>query len=497
MKRLSAALPLVLVLSLLPAALSVTAPLAAQDFGFGFGGGDAEAEGSGAFAVPVLSVNGEAGAALRGFIGGFAEGAGSVRLGDVFSGKLNLSADTSFVSAFINLKLSPSLSPVAIGEAYVRAYFGDFTVEGGLRKLSWGKADSMGPLDVINPLDYSDLTLLVDSLSDGMAQTIARPMVHAGVNLGRVSKLEGVFVPNFEPARFAASGRWAPARMAALTGQITEQIVGITNSSQKQYTAGVLSQMLPGIIANAYPETSTLDYAQAGLRFTTTVGSADLGAQYYYGRLPTPAVSMAKSLASIAGTAVRLAFAATPAAGDTARALLAPPEVGYNPYHQIGLDYAQVIAGFNVRAELAANLTGDWAGNDGAVYNPHLAWSLGFDRDILWGVNLNLQASETITLRHGKIGSNPLLDIEAESGVTSTRITAKLSRTFLQDRLEISAAAVWGIEDSDCLVMPVINWTQNDITVGLSGGFFAGDRDGQFGQYRDNSFIQVRMKYRF
>jgi hypothetical protein len=59
--------------------------------------------------------------------------------------------------AVINLKLAPGLvyygekSPVYVDEAYLRAYFGKFDIEAGLRKLSWGKADSMGPLDVINP----------------------------------------------------------------------------------------------------------------------------------------------------------------------------------------------------------------------------------------------------------------------------------------------------------------------------------------------------------
>jgi hypothetical protein len=60
------------------------------------------------------------------------------------------------------------------------------------------------------------------------------------------------------------------------------------------------------------------------LRFTTTIGSAaDVGVQYYYGRLTTPTVTQTMS--------------ATP-----------PPPVvtfAYNPYHQTGADWAHVIAG--------------------------------------------------------------------------------------------------------------------------------------------------------
>jgi hypothetical protein len=492
MKLLSMARPWILSLCLLPAAL----PLAAQDFGFGF---DGEETGiSGSSFIPLVSLRGEAEASLHGFIDDFGNGADSLQLGDIFSGKLNFSAENSHAMAVINLDISPAKPPIAIDEAYLRLYLGDFDIEGGLRKLTWGKADSMGPLDVINPLDYSDLTLLVDSLSGGMAQKIARPLIRAAWNFGNSSKIEGVFAPNFEPLRLARSGRWAPAQMTALPEQIAGQITGLVgNPALRPYAAGALSQRLPGIIERAYPGTSTLNYAQAGLRFTTTVGGVDLGAQYYYGRLTSPALSMAGTSASIAAAAPGLLAAATPDDIDAALGLLLPPDIAYNPYHQIGLDYAQVISGFNVRAEAAANLTRDLAGDNGAVYNPHLAWSFGFDRDIAGGVNLNLQAAETITLRHGKIGDNPLLDIEAGSNPSSTRITAKLKKTFFQDRLEIAAAVIWGIEDSDCLIMPLITWAQNDITVGLSGGFFAGDRGGQFGRYRSNGFIQAQVKYTF
>jgi hypothetical protein len=427
--------------------------LAAQ--GFGFGDEGSEDDFFGAPASFAVSIGGEVSASLLGYVDDFSDGADSVRLsaaGDVFSGKLNFKAGVSNADAAINLKLAPvalPASPVAIDEAYLRAYFGSFDIEGGLRKLTWGKADSMGPLDVINPLDYSDLSLLVDNSSDAMTMKIARPLVRVTWNAGSFSKLEGVFVPTFEGTRFAAAGnRWVPSQVASIP-------------------AG-----LPVIQA----DTSTLDYAQAGLRFTTTIGSSDIGAQYYYGRLPLPAFIFSFGGGPPMPTAVKL---------------------DYNRYHQIGVDFARVVAGFNVRSEAAANLTEDFGGDDGTVYNPRIAWSLGFDRDVVAGINLNLQAAETVILLHDKIGRNPLLDIEAGSDATSTRITAKLSKTFFRDELEIAASAIWGIEDRDCLIMPAITWTKGDVAVELSSGIFAGEKDGQFGQYRDNSFVRVRMKYTF
>ncbi|MDR2602720.1 MAG: hypothetical protein LBC53_09795 [Spirochaetaceae bacterium] len=435
--------------ALMAAAFAAPFPLAAQGFGFDSDAADGAFGGSGA----AVSISGEASAEMTGFVNDFARGAGAVQLGDVFLGELNFSAETSSAAAAVNLKLAPGLvyygekSPVYVDEAYVRLWFGNFDVEGGLRKLAWGRADGMGPLDVVNPLDYSDLT----GLSDMMNMKIARPLVHASLSLGRFSKLEGVFVPNFEPDRFAESGRWEPPQFEKL----------------KQ-------NFLPESITR--PDTSTLDYAQAGLRFTTTIGgAADIGAQYYYGRFTTPVVVITPP------SLTQPAFAV---------------EFVYSPYHQIGLDYAQVVAGFNLRAEFAANITEDVTGDDAAVKNPSLAWSLGFDRDLFAGVNLNVQCNETIRLLDGEI-SNPL-DVEADVDAVMTRISVQLSKKIMRDKLELKTRALWDVESGAGLIAPAAVWTAaDDATVELSGGVFLGGDEGLFGGFHDNSFIKLAVKYTF
>ena len=441
--------------SILAALLLPLLPLSAQDFGFGFGDEDADGSGGsfGAGNALAVSLGGEVSAAMTGFASDFSDGADHTRLGDVFSGKLKFSAETSAAAGVINLKLAPTpvyyggTSPVYVDEAYVRAYFGSFDVEGGLRKLTWGKADILGPLDVINPLDYSDLSLMSDF--DMMNLKIARPLVHGTALLGRFSKLEAVFVTNFESARFAEDGRWQPAQFASLSRLPPQNIIR--------------------------PDITTLDYAQAGLRFTTTLGgAADIGVQYYYGRLATPAVTTTVAVGTPPLPVVTFA---------------------YNPYHQIGLDYAQVIAGFNLRAEAAANITEDISGDDGAVQNPSLAWSLGFDHSLIAGVTLTLQCNETIRLLDGEITAPQ--DIEADSGITSTRIIAQLSKKFLQDKLELKAVTIWEAENGAYLLMPAIIWTKNDVAVSLSSGIFTGSEEGLFGQFHDNSFIKLGIKYTF
>ena len=439
-----------------------------QEFGFGFGFDNEETESGGAASGTSASANneisvsisGEVSAAIAGYIDDFSKGADSIQLGDIFSGKLNFFAETSFVEGTINLKITTTETPITIDEAYLKAFFGDFEISAGLRKITWGKADSFGPLDVINPLDSSQIFTEMADNTSLMGVRIPRPLVHASYRFGQFSKIEGLFVPNFEPTRFDTTGKWATADMAMMS------------------------------LATPPDSTTTLDYAQAGLRFTTTIGSSDIGMQYYYGRLLQPASKI--NFNSSQPSAVII----------------------YNPYHQIGLDYAQDLFGFNVRAEVAANITEDIKGDDRSIYNPSIAWSFGFDKDLFWGINLNLQVNESIRLMNDKVGrknfANILVDyisnnisdindydIEGDLPITATRLTATLSKKFLRDELELRTAVVWGIEDNDCVIIPALIWTKDDFRAALSGGFFAGDSKGQLGQYKDNNFLKISVTYMF
>jgi hypothetical protein len=464
----------------------------AQDTDSGFG--DGEGFGFGAEAAPAgnrgaVKISGEVSAELQFFTGdaGSSSELENAELGDLFSGKLNFSASSSAADAVINLKLRPAVegntlgsfwnsSPVAIDEAYVRAYFGPLDVEGGLRKLTWGRADSFGPLDVVNPIDYSDLS----SMAEPRFVKIARPMVHITWRTGDFSRLEGVFVPWFQGNEYALKGRWTPSQISGMAPSITAYI-----PSQLLPSLSSLSPLLDTLIPDSYSSTrSGLKYAQGGLRYSATAGSSDFGVQYYFGRLPRPAytVRLDTLLAGI--------MAAAPNPGDIIN-------IDYNYYHHIGADFARVIRGFNVRSELGANITGDLDGGDGEVYNPSLVWSLGFDRDLGWGINLNLQGNGSVMLMHDKIGDNPLADTEADRDLSSTRITAILSKKFLQDELELKTTALWGIEDKDFLIMPAVAWTRNSVGVELSAGFFGGSPGGELGQYRDNHYVKTMLTYSF
>jgi len=466
----------------------------AQDFGFGFGfGDDAATSGNSGNALSV-SIGGEVEAELLAYIDDFSQGAEGFSFGDIFFGRLNFAAGISIADAFINLKLEPSATPISIDEAYVRAYFGNFEVEGGLRKLTWGKADSFGVLDVINPLDYSALT----DLSDLMNFKIARPLVRLSYRIGSFSKLEGVFVPHFEPMRFAEEGRWVPSQMKQLgKANLLRQLKPFKQMIESYFNIDDLNE--DNFVINLKSDDTTkINYAQGGLRFTTTIGSADIGAQYYYGRLTRPVYSVDFMLPQPTDPIIPVGV-----------------HFSYNPYHQIGIDWAQVLFGFNIRAEFAANITEDLEGDDPTVYNPNLAWSFGFDRNLFWGINLSLQANQTIRLMHEKISNKKMSfpvsvagfnfnfetdfysDIEANTDVTATQIIAVIRKSFLRDQLEFQTAVFWEVEDKDFMIVPSLVWTKDAVSIELSGGIFTGNEDGQFGQYWKNSFVKVVLGYSF
>jgi hypothetical protein len=453
---------------------------------------------------PGFKAGGEVTAGLLVFPGELNDKAGAVDWGSLVSAKLNFDAAAPNAEAVLHFNLSPRTiqnltetssnlfwTPMIIDELYLRAFLGPLTLETGLRKLAWGRADIQGPLDVTNPLDYTDLT----NVGDTMGRKIARPMIHASLPLGSVSRLEGVFIPNFQGHRYSLDQKdlWYPRAITdnrrdtmidALVGELAQvDPTGTVAQAVKNGAAGIkLTQA-------DLPETRGLEYAQGGLRFTTTLGPADLGAQYYSGYLFRPAFTIkgADDLLQYLLSGPIPPFTGMPALG---------PLVRYNRYHQIGVDYTQVLFDFSFRAELAANITGDLAGDDGTVYNPSLAWSAGFDRD-LFGFTLFVEADEAIRLLNSKVGSNAALDTEAGVPLTATALTVRVSRTLFQDNLELKFGLLWNIEAGDVYLMPSVSYFMGDLEAILSGGIFTGKDGGELSQYRNNGYIKAVLSYSF
>ncbi|MDR1839931.1 MAG: hypothetical protein LBQ93_10165 [Treponema sp.] len=396
----------------------------------------------------------------------------------------------------VNGELKSEYSPLIIDEMWVRGYLNRFSIQAGYVKLRWGRMYSPGPLDIVNPLDYSDLT----NLTDSRAMKIARPMLRASYRAGNFSQIEAVFLPNFAPARFDQSGRWAPGEYSNMTSVFSQGVMNRALEKYSQYTSQIL-MLFPYASAGfssfspEFPSTSNIDYFQTGLRFNTVIGPSDLGFQYFYGNYMRPSVSLNGVDNFIDDLMIKNYPPSMPP--YTGNPNLLSVHIEYSRYHQFGVDYSQVLFGFTVRAEAAVHITSDLSGSDGNVKNPFLAWSLGFDRDIFTGVNFNVQCNETIRLFNSKVGDNPALDSEAGTDVTSTRLILQVSKNFFRDRLECKFVNICDIEDKGLVLIPSIAWAVNNTRIEMSAGFFTGDEDSELGQYRDNSYVKLKFVYSF
>lgn len=483
----------------------------AQEFGFG---GDAAETGTAPAAISA-KIGGMLSFSMLAFPLELADGdfSNSVALPE---SRLQIEASGAKSDAYLGLRLDESTlaeSPADIlDEAWLRIYAGKTTLQGGLMRVFWGRMDSLSVLDVLNPHDLTDLTIRAEK-----DRKMAVPMVRITQPLGERASAELVYLPWFEGDRIATSGPWVPAALAsgqtvlkaAMAGQLYNaykasawaaayatayaQYMTATNNATYSNTSAIAAadaavasvdatlqaqaqSDAETALANPFsaPDTKKLEYGQAGLRLSAGLGGVDLGLQYFYGYLTTPAFDM--SPASITAVGGKI-------------------PISWNRYHQLGVDMATVLAGFNLRFEAGANLTDDLSGDDPLVYNQAIVWATGFDRDLFAGINLNLQASGKILLNHEKI-TNPL-DVEYGSDLTSTRIAALLSRSFAQERVKIELLGMVGVEQADYMVEPGIVFTFGDAEVALRGRYFGGDVSGDLGQYHDKSYIRLSSKYQF
>ena len=138
----------------------------------------------------------------------------------------------------------------------------------GLQQVVWGQADGLRVLDIINPLDYREF-ILEDFLDSRRPLWMAR----ADVPVEKGS-LQLIWVPYFAPAR--------------LPGAENEFGLG---SSFGLGLIGAAQSNLPPFATRVEPTTRPayqLKSSQGGARYSRSVGSWDLTANYFYGREDTP-----------------------------------------------------------------------------------------------------------------------------------------------------------------------------------------------------------------
>jgi hypothetical protein len=392
----------------------------------------------------------------------------------------------------IELKLNFSKDSIStyhedvIKEATARAYLGNWILEGGKMKIVWGKGDKLHVIDNFNATDYTDFII-----PDYIDRRLAEPMFRAIYNAPSGAwRMEAVYTPTMTADRFATDSVTGveTAKVAAALADKDAQTLGSSEyqTAEENYLA-VLEEASSFSSDDLLPDTHTLKYGQYGIRFTGTSGAFDWGASYYYGHYKQPSTDWSAYIASATAN------------GGTS---LVNPTLDYDRLQVFGLEGATAVGPLNTRLEVAYNLTNDTDGDDPYVHNNSISWVPGFDIDLpIHNVNLNVQEIGTYILNGDKIKDNGGYDVDTDANncYTNNKLAVDLSDSFMHENLKLDCQLLYGIERGDLVVMPKITYTVKTGMDLIASGMYihCKDEDSEFYAYKDNSFIQMGVKYVF
>ncbi len=413
--------------------------LSAQD-AFGDIFGESEIDESGSSSVSNIEVTGELSTDLVYFFD--ASEAADNEVLAMPEAEVNFKVPEGDMEGIISLNISPQewgpdiIYTDIVNELYMRSFFSFGYLEAGLMKVEWGSADG---IHVLDPLSFWDL-------SDGFSQDIinlkkAGEMVKMNFYIKDSGLLEIAYKPFFSPHAMAQSGRWST-----------------------------------GMEAIPRPDTTTLEYSQAALRLSGTLGRFDIGTQYYYGYLPDPAIK------SYMGPI--------------------PTYLAYDRAHLFGLEGGFALGFLTFWMEAGYWLTEDIDGDDPAVYNNRIVYLPGMDFTVP-GIKLyvNVQLVGDYTLN-----TDNLLpyDVDESTGYGSPSHNNMLliagELPFNKDKIKIRISGMWSIEEEGYIILPELVWDINDnFNLSVYGKIIEGTdgNPGMMDSWKENDNLAMKVTYTF
>lgn len=334
---------------------------------------------------------------------------------------------------------------VKFGNLYATLYRPNAEISFGLQKVSWGSADALAPVDVVNPTDLSYPVALPSERK--LATLMARVQLDApdGVSL------DLVLVPLFQPS-VTPGARW-------------QADVALPSFPPEAGVVGVVPPL------DDRPE-AALRNVQFGVRATFDLGlfdGTDASVTYFRGfdKLPTASFQMVP-IEAAPGT------------------FYLQPVLNYDRVHVLGLDFSSVVGAFVVRGDAAMTFTEDPDGVDPAVGNPRLAAVLGVERSLAGGAYLTAQA----TLER------VWPDADGEAGLDVASVLAL--RLEPNARLTSQAAWLHGYVGGSGAFMPSLSYRLADgVTATAEGVLFYGSDGTRYGDWKSNSQLRLGVEYAF
>ena len=373
-------------------------------------------------------------------------------------GNIHLDAQAPLTHAYINLNLNDQTLPFNLGnkwattetnkiprwldEAYLQVSMSAVYFSGGLKKITWGRADILSVLDVVNPHDMTQI------LYPNTADKIGVPLLHFFAYTPHDIKIEAVFLPMFTPHLLAVEGRWKSRSMQKV----------------QEFACAKTKEELQNVFKT---DTAKFKFAHTGARLSTTFANAhDVGLQYFYGHSKMPLIR----------------FYATSARAE------------YLPIHHIGLDYGTAIGPVNLKLEACANVVGQ-----GQIKDSSIEWNASVLSPLTHGLSLNLVMKETIWMYSMEEGDKKnLYSLFRKDRQTETISLLSLSQTILRGAVEWKIALMMGLEDVDFAILPSLHAMFGTIIFDAQLGIFLGrDSNGTLSQYHKNNYLRLSFGYEF
>ncbi len=362
---------------------------------------------------------------------------------------LNFKYKNENVETFVSLKNNVNgdinnISPT-ISEAYIHFFLPTVDILAGYAKVVWGTGDGMHVIDRLNANDYRDFIN-----RDYLDRRVAEKMIKIGVTVGGTGYLELVYEPVFTPDIYPESGIWVPSRAKGLL-QMQEQNISIDT-----------------------PDTNSLLYSQLAARYTFSAMGIDLGFSDYFGFLRDPVIDMSKLITE------------------------GKVSISYDRVNTFGIEASTAVWGFDTWLEGAYNLTSDYNGNDPLIHNNSIQYLFGIDRNIpIHNLYANLQLIGSYILANDKIKVGDI-QYNSEDKYSLNTITWSVSDTFFEETLKIKLEGAYEFEYKDFMLRPKIQLNPTDnLSVGFSYTSFYGDDNTNLGQFKNNNFAELNIKYTF
>jgi len=326
---------------------------------------------------------------------------------------------------------------ISLRQAYLDIYFDNFDLRIGKQQIIWGKADGVFITDIISPRDISEFIL-----PDFEEIRIGINAVKFDYYLGN-STIETVWIPTFQAT--------------------------ITPDENSIWSPNMIE----------FPMPVNFDYSKASVE--QKLSESEIAFKYSY-----------------LGSAIDFEFMAAYLWDDNPTmhifaqsdsTILIKPE-----YHRLplaGASFGKSFLGAVIRGEVAYYFNKNFAAENltfnGIKEKDYLHYLVGYDHN-WFGVNVSFQYIQEYILDY----ENDIRNDEFSNTATSLS-----SKTLLNETLELSLLAYYGINNEDMLLRPKISYDLSDgFNLLLGFDIFLGD-EGNFGQYDENDMVYLKVRYDF